>query len=101
MSDKVQTPLDVDGNSLAEISTMYEVVVARARKTSCKEAGNIISGKEVMPMYWFFDSRIKIPVNDDGKLHMTDDFLCSGPMDQSIALGKRLDKASNTVSWRQ
>ena len=31
----MQTPLDVDGNSLAEISTMYEFVVARAKKTSC------------------------------------------------------------------
>ena len=45
MSDKMQTPLDVDGNSLAEISTMYEFVVARAKKTSSKENGNIISGK--------------------------------------------------------
>ena len=71
----MQTPLDVDGNFLAEISTMYEFVVARAKKTSGKEAGNIISGKEVMPIDWFFDSRIKIPVNDDGKSHTTDDFL--------------------------
>lgn len=92
MSDKVQTPLDVDGNSLAEISTMYEVVVARARKTSCKEAGNIISGKEVMPMYWFFDSRIKIPVNDDGKLHMTDEFCAQAQWTRASLLANGLIK---------
>ena len=88
----MQNILDVDGNSLADISTMLDLLSAKSNKISCKEGGHIYGSKEAMSMHSHVDSRIKIPVNEDGKLHMTDDYLAQAQWTKATLLEIGLSK---------